>query len=118
MKTIHILTLIAIMLLAATSLLMAQNKKIQEAEFRVDGVCDMCKTRIENAAYIKGVKLVEWNKESQKLKVVYNTEKTSLETIQQNVAIAGHSTEAFPADSLAYKNLPSCCAYNDGIEVH
>ena len=56
-----------------------QNSKNTEKEFLVDGVCKMCKARIENAAYIKGVKYCEWNKETQTIKVVFNGEKTNLE---------------------------------------
>jgi len=96
----------------------AQNPKTREVEFKVDGVCKMCKERIENAAYIKGVKFTEWNKETQTLKVVFNNTKTDSETIQKNVASIGHSTELFEADSLAYQKLPACCAYQDGVEVH
>ena len=93
-------------------------KKIETAEFTVAGVCDMCKERIEEAALIKGVKLVEWNKEAQLLKVIYNTKKTDETTILTAVANAGHDTEKVKAPDAAYQKLPACCAYRDGVEVH
>lgn len=96
----------------------AQQSNQSEAQFSVPGVCEQCKARIENAAYIKGVKFCEWNKESQTLKVVYNSDKVSLESIQKSIASTGHNAGNIEADSLAYKKLPSCCAYRDGVQVH
>ena len=93
-------------------------KKIETVEFEVKGVCKMCKERIENAALIKGVKMVEWSKETQMLKVVFNNTKTSLETIQQSLAKAGHRGTDFTAEEKAYGKLPGCCRYDDGVEVH
>jgi periplasmic mercuric ion binding protein len=95
-----------------------KKKKVETAEFKVKGVCMMCKERIENAALIKGVKLAEWDKETSLLKVVYNTKKTTLETIHKAVAEAGHETEKVKANEKAYSKLPKCCAYNDGVEKH
>ncbi len=96
----------------------AQDSKYNTEEFRVEGVCDECKTRIENAAYIKGVKYCEWTKESHILKVTYNPEKTELIKIHESIAEAGHSTDKVEASDEAYHKLPKCCAYKDGIHVH
>ena len=101
-----------------TTTTVAQSPKNTEAEFTVDGVCKMCKARIENAAYIKGVKRVEWSKESQTIKVVYNPGKTSLDNIHQSIANSGHNTNEIKADSAAYVKLPECCKYMDGVQVH
>ena len=49
----------------------SKKKNTETVEFEVSGVCKMCKERIENAALIKGVKFVEWSKESQKIKVIF-----------------------------------------------
>lgn len=118
MKKSIIYTIIGLFSLSFSSNISAQNPKTVEAEFRVDGVCKMCKTRIENAAYIKGVKFTEWSKETQTLKVAYNTTKTDLESIHASIAAIGHSTSMVEADTIAYKKLPACCAYQDGVEVH
>ncbi len=93
-------------------------KKVETATYKVAGVCDMCKKRIENAALIKGVKLAEWDKESQLLRIVYKTSKTSETAILQSVADAGYDSEKIAASDAAYNKLPACCAYRDGIEVH
>ncbi|QQS52712.1 MAG: cation transporter [Bacteroidota bacterium] len=97
---------------------LAQQSNQTEAKFSVPGVCEQCKARIENAAYIKGVKFCEWNIDTQTLKVVYNSDKVSLESIQNSIASAGHNAGNIEADSIAYKKLPSCCAYRDGVQVH
>lgn len=95
------------------------NKKIIETSFHVDGVCKMCKKRIEDATMrVSGVKMAEWDKNEKQLKVVYNNKKTTKEAIQKAVANHGHSAEGYPADSAAYKQLPECCMYNDGVHTH
>lgn len=93
-------------------------QKIETKEFEVKGVCDMCKKRIEDAAYIKGVKFAEWDKQKQKLKVIYKTKHTNELAIQKAVAKAGHDTEKVKATDKTYAKLPGCCAYRDGVEVH
>jgi mercuric ion binding protein len=118
MRTKHIILLSISLLLTLSLSAQDKKKKVETAEFKVKGVCMMCKERIENAALIKGVKLTEWNKETNMLKVVFNPKKTSLETIHSAVAEAGHETEKVKANKEAYSKLPKCCAYNDGVEKH
>lgn len=93
-------------------------KKVETATYKVAGVCNMCKNRIETAAMMKGVKFASWDKETQVLKVIYQTKKVASETILQAVADAGHDTEKIPAPKEAYQQLPACCQYLDGVEVH
>ena len=104
--------------LMISSLLHAQESKNTSESFHVDGVCDMCKTRIENAAYIKGVKHCKWDKESKEITVVFNPVKVELIKIHESIAGAGHSTDRVEADEEAYHKLPKCCAYKDGVHVH
>ena len=78
----------------------------------------MCEKRIENAALIKGVKLAEWNKETQILKVVFKADKVSVEKIHKAVADSGHSTDKMDADKEVYNKLPACCQYDDGAHKH
>ena len=94
-----------------------KSKTIVETTFKVEGVCEMCKERIEESALrAKGVKLAEWDKKSQKLKVVYNSKKTEEKEIHKAIANQGHETSLIPADSSAYRLLPGCCRYKDGAE--
>lgn len=88
------------------------------ASFHVDGVCKMCKDRIENAALVKGVKMAEWDVETGMLRVVYRPKKVSLQKIHRSVAEAGHETSEVAADPEAYSKLPDCCRYKDGVHKH
>lgn len=93
------------------------QKKIVETTFTVEGVCGMCKERIENAALrTSGVKMAEWTEATKELKVVYKTKKLTEEEIHKAIAAAGHETSMISADSAAYKKLPGCCLYKDDAE--
>lgn len=107
-----------ILVSASTSFAQKKAPKVKTLEFNVTGVCKMCKERIENATLIKGVKSAEWDKLAQTLSVIYNPKKTDEETIHEAVASHGHDTEKVKASEEAYKKLPDCCAYRDGVEVH
>jgi len=88
-----------------------------EKTFKVEGVCEQCKDRIEASALrIKGVKLAEWTKSNKQLKVIYNNVKTDDSTIQKAIAMDGHQTPKFEADSISYGKLPDCCKYKHGAE--
>ncbi|MBT8195556.1 MAG: hypothetical protein KJO64_03965 [Bacteroidia bacterium] len=115
-KSISIITL----LLVGTSA-MAQEKKqkkIQTAEFEVSGLCNMCKKRIEEAALIKGVRLAEWDKFNQEIKVIYSTKQTDLEKIKMSISAVGYDTDSVKGDDEAYAKLPECCKYRGELEVH
>ncbi|MBN1950297.1 MAG: ATPase [Bacteroidales bacterium] len=118
MYYIRTIAAICSIVLLSTNMILGQDKKIVTEEFQVEGVCNMCKSRIENAAYISGVKHCEWNKETELLKVTYNSKKTSLDTIHNSIAAAGHSTSKVEADPEAYSKLPKCCAYKGGAHKH
>ena len=93
------------------------QKGLDTTTFTVDGICGMCEDRIENAAYIKGVKKVDWDKETQKLTVIYKPKKVTIEEIAQSVADAGHDNEYVKASSEAYSQVHGCCKYRES-EVH
>jgi copper chaperone CopZ len=113
---IFLLNLIVVMLMSFTAI--SQNNKIKTDTITIKGNCGQCKERIEEAAYIKGVKTAEWNKTNKILTVVYNTDKTSLDKIADAIAKAGHDSQHHVASDKAYKTLPSCCAYRTGTCDH
>jgi copper chaperone CopZ len=79
---------------------------------KVLGLCGMCKTRIEKAAYsVRGVSKAEWNQEKQSLKLTYRANRTNQETIERAIAKAGHDTENFITDEKTWENLHHCCKY-------
>ena len=109
MKKLIILALIAI----TSTGIEAQNKNAK-ASFEVDGVCMMCKMRIEKAAITtKGVKSAVWNLDNHILSIMYNDEKTDVETVQKNIAAVGHDTGEIIATDEAYNSVDDCCRYRD-----
>lgn len=89
----------------------AQGNDLKTDTFKVEGNCDMCKKRIEDAAYSKGVKRADWTAENHMLVVTYRPSKTNLETIQKNIAKVGHNAGEVVADVKDYDQLPGCCQY-------
>lgn len=112
---LYTLFLVALPILAIAQ---KSDKSIATCEFTVQGVCEMCKERIEEAALIKGVKMAEWDNTTGVLKAVYREDKISEKQIHKAIAAVGHATDQMPADREAYDRLPKCCAYNDGIDKH
>ncbi|MCB0398555.1 MAG: heavy-metal-associated domain-containing protein [Winogradskyella sp.] len=105
------LTLILALLI--TTVTFAQNKNAK-ASMEVDGVCGMCKERIEKAAIrTKGVKSAVWSIETHELKLIYDERKTDLKTIAQKIADVGHDTKEIKATDEAYDAVHPCCRYRD-----
>lgn len=110
------LIVISILLLSASlySFGQSKNQKIQTDKIHVSGICDECKERIEDAAYLSGTKRADWDKNTQTLTVSYKQAKVSLLEIKKNIAKAGHDAGDIHATDSAYQQLPHCCAYKDG----
>ena len=71
----------------------------------------MCKERIEEAAYGKGVKFVSWNQVTDELAVAYREDKTSLNEIENRILKAGHTSGGKKPQQEDYQKLPDCCRY-------
>ena len=100
-----------IMLMGVVSF--AQNKNAR-ASMEVDGVCLMCKERIEKACIkTKGVKSAVWNVDTHELKLIYDERKTNLQQIQENIVAVGHDTKELRATDEAYNAVHPCCKYRD-----
>lgn len=107
-----------VLTLLITTLTFAQNKNAKSS-LDVDGVCMMCKERIEKAAIkAKGVKSAIWNVDSHELKLIYDERKTTLKTISQSIADVGHDTKEIKATDEAYNSLDPCCLYRDETVVN
>lgn len=118
MKT-YILSIITFMLLSITTPpLFAESNKIVTDTITIKGNCGDCKERIEEAAYVKGVKTAEWDKTTKILTVVYNSEKTNLDKITLAIAKIGHDSKLHTASDKVYKKLPGCCAYRTSTCAH
>lgn len=80
----------------------------------VNGVCDMCKFTIESTAkLIPGVTQAEWNVDTKLFTVSFDSEKTSLQAINDSINGAGYDTEYNTATDEAYYSLHKCCYYRD-----
>ncbi|MCK0132032.1 cation transporter [Flavobacteriaceae bacterium F08102] len=99
----------------------AQKKsKTSKETFMVDGICKMCKDRIEKVAMqTKGVKFASYDIDKKELYCIFNNKKTSVTELKKAMAAAGHDTEEFKATEKAYLALDSCCYYRDEtLEKH
>lgn len=80
----------------------------------VDGLCGMCKNRIEKEALkVEGVGAVNYNVFKNILSVVPSSLKFDNDNLQMAIAGIGHDTEKYKADSLVYESLHECCHYRD-----
>ena len=105
------LIIIALLLIGSTTY--AQNKNAK-ASLEVDGVCGMCKARIEKACLnAKGVKFATWSIETHELKLIYDDRKTDVKTIENQVLAAGHDVMEQKATDEAYATVHACCKYRD-----
>lgn len=108
MKTLTTITFLIIGILA-----FAQNKNAKQS-IEVDGICMMCKERIEKAAIrTKGVKSAIWNVKTHELKLIFDERKTNVETISKKIASVGHDTKIITATEEQYNSVHPCCRYRD-----
>jgi len=105
--------LIMIIMLLVAGTTVAQNKNAK-ASLEVDGVCLMCKTRIEKACLnTKGVKSAIWNVQTHELRLIYDERKTSIDSIQSKILKAGHDVQELKATDKAYATVHPCCRYRE-----
>lgn len=107
MKKIKLLMITAFTLISVAALAHDSTDSL-----KVYGNCEMCKTRIEKAAKIDGVKKADWNVETKMLTVTYDGHKVKLDEIQKSIAAVGHDTQNYSAEAAVYKKLPGCCKYD------
>ncbi len=105
--------LLVVLTILVSTFTFAQNKNAK-ASMEVDGICMMCKNRIEKACLTsKGVKSAVWNVKTHELKLIYDERKTDLKTIQKTIAGVGHDTKELKATDEAYASVHPCCKYRD-----
>ncbi|WP_233900221.1 heavy-metal-associated domain-containing protein [Tenacibaculum piscium] len=108
------IAIIITVLLMSISLSAQKKQKNAKVSIQIDGVCKMCKNRIEKAALnCKGVKYANWNVNTHELKLIVDKRKTNEQIIQQNIANSGHDSKEIKATSEAYESLHNCCKYRD-----
>lgn len=106
-----VITVLILVFIATTSLAQEKNKKVT---MEVDGVCEMCKIRIEKAALgIKGVKYALWDIPSHQLSLIIDERKTDPMQIKTALVAVGHDTKELKATEEAYNKVMPCCKYRD-----
>lgn len=85
------------------------------ATFTVKGNCEECKENIENASDLKGVKILTWDQKTKVATVTFLPEKITVLQIQQAIAKKGYDAGDVKGNDKAYKALPKCCKYRDGV---
>lgn len=104
------LLIIGILFLGISMQAQEKNKKLT---LEVNGVCEMCKERIELATLkTKGVKYANWSIETHQLSLIIDERKVNEITIHENIAKVGHDTSKITATDEAYNNLHECCKYD------
>jgi Cu(I)/Ag(I) efflux system membrane fusion protein len=84
----------------------------EHAMLTVQGLCEMCKDRIEKAAKsVSGVTSASWDIKTKQLHLNFDPAKTSVDAVAKAIAKAGHDTDKYKADKATYDALPSCCKY-------
>ena len=111
MKIFKTILLIIILLIGIQT--EAQEITYKKESFKVWGVCDMCKITIDKAAgAVEGVKFARWNLATKQINVKYDINKTSVDSIQKVLALAGYDSEKYKATDEDYNNLHKCCKYD------
>ena len=94
------------------------NDKSVKTSFKVSGVCEMCKVRIEKGTVkIKGVKYASWDVNTNNLSIIYNSKKINIDSIHKKITVFGHDTDKYKAKEEVYQSLPECCYYKT-LTIH
>ena len=107
---------ISLLLCALTIQAQSQEKKSKSEQclVLVKGNCKMCKARIEKAALqTKGVKYASWDMHSKTLKLIFNSYKTSKDTLAKSILAVGHDVDTLKATEELYEKLHFCCQYRE-----
>lgn len=110
MQKIAVFILLIFHLIAASHL---WSQNIQTDTLKVFGNCEMCKSRIERAAFLKGVISAKWSPKTKLLIVQYKPNKVSREAIERSILNAGHDLEDKKAEDKVYEKLHTCCRYRE-----
>lgn len=115
MKTLLKSLLLFIGMIAFSNTAFAQ-KTIQTAVIKTVIHCDHCnacetcgekfnKTLLRE----KGIQMVELDEKEMTIKVVFNSKKTTLNSIKTAISKLGYDADEIKADPVAYEGLDNCC---------
>ena len=85
-------------------------QKNKETIIQTSAQCEMCKERLEsNLSFEKGIKDVNLDMETKKILISYNPKKTDLSSLKKLISEIGYDADDIKANTVVYKNLPTCC---------
>ena len=114
----NIFSLILLSGIAATPVLAAaQIKNAKTESIRIEGNSEACKTLIEKAGGKKGEAALDWNTNTKKAALTYNSQKTSKDEVLKRVALAGFDNEMYLAPTDVYQALSPECQYKGSIKT-
>ena len=67
-----------------------QKTNLTDTTFKVFGVCEQCKDRIEGALKLKGISKAIWDIDSKLLSLQFDAKKISLDKIENTIVAVGH----------------------------
>jgi len=86
--------------------------EVKKEVFTVYGNCGMCEKTIESSLEgVEGVTLADWDKETDEMKVSFNSDVITLDAIKQKIADVGYDSDTHRAKEEVYNSLPGCCQY-------
>lgn len=99
-------------LIALFTACQAQVNNARTETVAISGNCGMCEKTIEQAAFVKREASAEWDKDTQRATLIYDSTRTDVDAILQRIAHAGYDNERYLAPDKAYAALPACCRYD------
>jgi copper chaperone CopZ len=112
MKNILIVLFVMLSIQACHQASQPVNNKVMAA-FSVSGNCEMCKETIETSLKKDGITMANWDVDTKKIKIEYDSTKHSLKQLHGYIASVGYDTEILKGSDAAYAELPDCCKYRD-----
>jgi copper chaperone CopZ len=109
---------------AAMSVSAQQTGKWSQVVIQTDGTCQACKDKIEGGiAYEKGVKEVDYDLATAKVKIIYDSQKTSVSTLCTAINKLGYKANSSPATAkkpcdMEENKKPSSSGSNDHNHNH
>ena len=113
MKTMKYFLIFICLFVSISNYGQTSNENFITTHFKVFGVCEQCKERIEKAAKIKGVKELDWDIDTKQLSITYDKATVSLEKIQNRIVGVGHDLDNKKAKDYIYQQLDACCHYRE-----
>ncbi|MCY1514106.1 hypothetical protein D9M68_486350 [compost metagenome] len=117
MKSLIFLAFLVAVISFSAKRSMAQFKNAKSAVVYIYGNCGMCENTIEKAGSNKFAK-VNWNMETKKATITYDSLKTNPDSVLKRIALAGYDNEKFRAPDEVYAKLHECCLYERPVHTN